>query len=95
MNYFKPFRLIAHLEGYSFLILLLIAMPLKYIWHEPVLIRPVGMAHGVLFIAYLVLALLMKKEQNWNTTTTFQAMIVSVLPLGTFWFVNKLKHKKS
>ncbi|MGB0788445.1 MAG: DUF3817 domain-containing protein, partial [Marinirhabdus sp.] len=48
----KTFRIISVLEAVSFLLLLGIAMPLKYIWGSPEMVRIVGAAHGVLFLAY-------------------------------------------
>ena len=58
----KTFRIISTLEAISFLVLLGIAMPLKYIWDMPEMVSVVGMAHGVLFIAYLVMAYFMKEK---------------------------------
>ena len=49
-------RVIGLLEGISFLVLLGVAMPLKYVWDEPQAVRGVGMAHGVLFLAYVTAA---------------------------------------
>ena len=52
------FKWVARAEGISFLVLLFVAMPLKYIWDDPSWVRIVGMAHGVLFVAYIAWALL-------------------------------------
>lgn len=89
MQLLRIFKITAHLEGYSFLLLLFIAMPLKYIWEEPFLIRPLGMIHGLLFVAYIVIAAVGKKEWNWNFKLFSIAIIASLLPFGTFWFLKR------
>ena len=60
----KTFRVISLLEALSFVILLLIAMPIKYILGNPELVRVVGMAHGILFVLYILGAFLFKKKLN-------------------------------
>lgn len=79
------FRFIALLEGISFLVLLFIAMPLKYGADNPVLIRPIGMAHGFLFIAYLILLVMVKENKNWGWGLFLKSAAASVLPFGTFY----------
>jgi len=83
-NSIKLFKTIAILEGLSFLLLLGIAMPLKYVWgyHQPTQI--VGMAHGILFIAYVIMVMLIRQQLNWSYKTTFIALVASVLPFGPF-----------
>ena len=58
-NSLKSFRIISILEGLSFLILLGIAMPLKYIYDIPEAVQAVGMAHGILFMLYVLGAIYM------------------------------------
>lgn len=89
MNSF--FRIIAHLEGWSYLILLLVAMPMKYIWSNPVFIRPVGMAHGLLFVLYLLLVFLLSREHKWNKKFTLFAYVAAFLPIATFIVSNRVK----
>ncbi len=86
----KLFKTVAILEGLSFLLLLGIAMPLKYVWghHQPT--QVVGMAHGILFIAYVIMVMLVRSQLNWNYKTTFVALIASVLPFGPFVVDRKL-----
>lgn len=79
------FRIVADLEGISFLLLLFIAMPLKYIWDNPWMVQKVGMAHGVLFIAYVFLVLIMFPQFNWNARKVALALFAAVIPFGTFW----------
>jgi integral membrane protein len=84
------FRLVSALEGWSFLILLGIAMPLKYIWQEPWMVQNVGMAHGVLFVLYLLLVLLNMQALRWDWGKALLAMALSVVPLGTFYVVRRM-----
>ncbi|TXB65189.1 DUF3817 domain-containing protein [Vicingus serpentipes] len=86
----KILRVIALLEGLSFLILLGIAMPLKYMLDKPEMVRIVGMAHGVLFIAYIILVIIVRELKKWNLKQTFLALIASILPFGTFYADKKL-----
>lgn len=83
------FKIIATLEGISLLVLLFIAMPLKYIWEMPETVRIVGMAHGLLFIAYIFLAIMLKVEQNWDTKKFLIICVASVIPFGTFYIESK------
>ncbi len=83
------FRRVGWLEGSSFLVLLLIAMPLKYFADLPMAVRIVGMAHGLLFIAYIVLATVVSDRANWPTSWLGRAYLAAVIPLGTFWFERK------
>ena len=78
-------RIIGFLEGVSFLILLLIAMPLKYIWAMPMAVKVVGMAHGVLFILYIIYALVVSVQQKWSFWTLTLVVLASFVPLGTFF----------
>lgn len=90
MNRFTAFKWIANLEGVSFLLLLCIAMPLKYLWDEPWLVQQVGMAHGVLFVGYVVAVLLFRKTFGWNIKETLMALVLSFVPLGTFYVTARM-----
>ena len=80
----KRFRSIAIAEGWSFLILLGIAMPLKYIWHQPIAVELVGWAHGVLFVWYWVAAVPLFTRLKWDVERIAGLGLASVLPFGTF-----------
>jgi integral membrane protein len=90
MNKLTAFRWIANLEGISFLLLLLIAMPLKYIWQQPWLTQQVGMAHGVLFVGYIIAVLAVRKELAWSNKQVMLAMFLSFVPFGTFYVTGKM-----
>ncbi|MBC8081965.1 MAG: DUF3817 domain-containing protein [Hymenobacter sp.] len=78
-------RLVGFLEGCSFLVLLGIAMPLKYLAGQPAAVRQVGTAHGVLFVLYVLLVLQNALESRWPLRKTLLALVASFLPLGPFW----------
>jgi integral membrane protein len=78
-------------EGISFLVLLLIAMPLKYIWDWPLAVKYVGWAHGLLFVIYVSMAYYAKEVYNWSFFKFIKAFIAAWLPLGTFVFDKELK----
>lgn len=82
-------RMIAILEGISYLVLLFIAMPMKYYLENPVFIRPVGMLHGWLFVLYVLLLLLGHFKTGWGWKITFWGFILSFLPFGTFYAERK------
>jgi integral membrane protein len=84
-NSIKAFKLISILEAISFLVLLLIAMPLKYIWEMPEMVRIVGMAHGILFVLYVMGAYWMYEKLNWSFKTLMIVVLCSVLPFGPFY----------
>ncbi len=88
-NQIKLFKIISILEGTSFLVLLLIAMPIKYIYHIDIYVRVVGMAHGVLFISYILGAFILYNQLKWSTKTLLTIMVCSVIPLGPFYAEKK------
>lgn len=87
------FRLIAALEGISFLLLLCVAMPLKYMWDQPWMVQNIGMAHGVLFVLYLAGVALIKGELGWSLKQTALAMFLSAVPFGTFYVTGRMMPK--
>lgn len=78
-------RIVAILEGVSFLVLLLIAMPLKYYAGIPEVNQVVGMAHGVLFIAYILMVLVVGTDKKWALGKLLFLCFLSLVPLGTFY----------
>ncbi len=83
------FKYVSILEGLSFLLLLFIAMPLKYIWEMPQMVQQVGMAHGVLFIAYVFGAVWLFKPLNWNFKELLIILGCSLVPFGPFYVEKK------
>jgi len=76
------FRLVSFAEGLSFLFLLGIAMPLKYIWNMPEAVRVGGMIHGVLFVTYCILLLMAMIRMKWKFKIAVLLFIASLLPFG-------------
>lgn len=81
--------IVAILEGLSYLYILFIGMPLKYIWEMPTPNYIGGAIHGGLFIAYILLIFPVAKKLNWGLKTMAIAAIASIIPFGTFWFDKK------
>ena len=86
----KRFRQISLVEGLSFLVLLFIAMPLKYAFGYPLAVKIVGWLHGVLFILYFVQGLQTAREEGWSTKMILGAVLASVLPFGPFVLERRL-----
>jgi len=80
----RRFRWVALLEGISFLVLLFIAMPLKYLADMPLAVKYVGWAHGVLFMGYIVLAIPLFTRVKWPLERVYGVGLASLVPFGTF-----------
>lgn len=78
---FSRFRLISFIEGISYLILVFIAMPLKYMAGYPLAVKFVGMAHGVLFILFFLALVMAMKRYKWKFLG-FQLFVYSLIPFG-------------
>jgi integral membrane protein len=87
---YKNFILVGHIEGVSYLVLLLIAMPLKYYMGQPEAVTVVGYLHGFLFILYCVLLALTMYKLKWSFLKGLLAFVLSLIPFGTF-FLNRIK----
>ena len=83
------FRIIAFLEGVSYILLLFIAVPIKYSLGDSTYVKLLGMPHGVLFVAYLLFAIIIKINEKWNKTELFIVLICSIVPFGTFYIDKK------
>ena len=91
----KFFRIIALLEGISYLLLLFVAVPIKYLSEDPQYVKMLGMPHGMLFIGYVILAFLLKSDYKWDSKPFFIVLLASVIPFGTFYIDRKyLKSNK-
>ena len=83
------FRVVSFLEGTSYLLLLFVAVPVKYWMNDPQYVKLLGMPHGLLFLGYIVLAFLLKSELNWSIKKLGVVLIASILPFGTFYVDKK------
>jgi len=93
MSELKKFRLINKIEGISFIILLFIAMPMKYSFGIPIATKIVGMLHGVLVFAFIYQIIEAKKEAGFTLKETALYSILSLIPFGSF-YTDKLLAKK-
>jgi integral membrane protein len=87
----RSLRAVSLTEGVSYLLLLLVAMPLKYIWGFPLAVTWVGWAHGILFIALGVLTLLAMRRAALPFKLACLVGIASLLPAGPFFLDRHLK----
>lgn len=91
----RIFKNIAILEGISYLVLfanMLLIKPNDMVLYKTML-YPIGMTHGLLFISYVLLAVVLKKSQNWNFISLLVVLTASLLPLATFFVEKKyIKH---
>ncbi len=85
----QTFRVISLLEALSYIVLLLIAMPVKYLLGNPELVRVVGMAHGILFVLYILGAFVFKNTLNWSNQVLGVVILCSIIPLGPFYVDRK------
>ena len=86
MNARRQFRWVGHLEGLSFLLLLFVAMPLKYLADWPLGVRVIGAVHGGLFLAFLVVLFKVASDERWRLTRSAGALLASIVPFGFFVF---------
>lgn len=83
------FRIVALLEGVSYILLLFIATPIKYLTNDPQYVKMLGMPHGVLFMAYIVFAVLISSSLKWTSKTLWIVLLASIIPFGTFYIDKK------
>lgn len=81
----KNFLLVGKLEGYSYLILLFIAMPLKYFFDLPQAVRVTGMLHGVLFVGFIFTIVVLFSKKTFGFKQSMLAFLLSLVPFGTFY----------
>ncbi|MGO4110047.1 DUF3817 domain-containing protein [Paenibacillus sp. YAF4_2] len=85
------FRWISYLEGASFLILLCIAMPLKYMYDRPEAVAVTGGIHGFLFSLYLIATVVMAVLFRWKIVRIAGAVVAAFLPFGPFVLERRIK----
>ena len=89
----KIFKIVAIVEGISALLLFFFAMPMKYIFHDPIFVKHIGMAHGVFFTIYIIFATILKFSEKWSILKYLEICIASIPPFGTFYIEKKyLRH---
>ena len=88
-SFLNIFRITALLEGVSYILLLFIATPVKYLLNDPQYVKLLGMPHGLLFIGYVVLAFMLKNELKWSQRQFMVVLLASIIPFGTFYIDKK------
>jgi integral membrane protein len=89
----QTLRILGNIEGISYLLLLGVAMPMKYYFEMPMAVKITGMAHGVLFVAYCLLLFACMKKFNWSLKFGAYLFIATLIPFGTFVTDRKLRNK--
>lgn len=90
----SAFRKLSLAEGCSLLVLLLVAMPLKYFFGFPLAVKTVGWLHGILFMLYIAMLLVLQIRYRWSLQFFAGAFIASFIPFGTFVLDKYLKEKE-
>ncbi|MCC8438553.1 DUF3817 domain-containing protein [Brevibacillus sp. M2.1A] len=88
------FRIIGFIEGISYLILLGIAMPLKYYLDAPATVKVVGLLHGWLFLLYILALAHVAFKKRWSILKVIGAFIASLIPFGNFVLDVRLKKEQ-
>jgi len=94
MSALVQLRVVGLLEGVSLLVLLFIAMPLKYLGGIPDAVRVVGSLHGLFFLMFLVALFRAASEFDWPPRRYLTVAIVAVVPFGVFWLDRTLKSEE-
>ncbi len=84
------FRITAFLEGLSYILLLFVAVPIKYQSGDAYYVQLLGMPHGILFMAYLFLALYLNSQYKWDNKILLLVLVASIIPFGTFYVDRKV-----
>lgn len=87
------FRIVAFLEGVSYVLLMSVGLYFKYQLEDPSYVKLLGMPHGLLFISYLILAFLIKAGEKWKNKDFGIILLASILPFGTFYIDQKYLQK--
>lgn len=91
-------RLLAFLEGISLILLVFIAVPIKYGFHNPVPVKIIGQIHGILFLLFVFNTISAGIEHKWRFMhTTWKVLLACIIPFGTFYIDAKILreiHKK-
>lgn len=85
------FRIIAFLEGLSYILLLFVGVPLKYIGNDVSVVKMLGMPHGFLFMVYIAFIIVLRFENQWFKKYFILIALASVIPFGTFIVEHKLR----
>jgi integral membrane protein len=80
----RNYRIAAWVTGIGLLVLVLVAMPLKYIFGQPQLVAVVGVTHGFLYMIYIVCTLLLAERCRWKPLDALLILIAGTVPVASF-----------
>jgi len=83
------FRIVALLEGVSYILLMTIGLYFKYLLNDDTYVKLLGMPHGVLFMLYILIAFLLRKQEQWSFINFVIILFASLIPFGTFYIDRK------
>ena len=83
------FRIVAFLEGVSYILLMTIGLYFKYQLNDASYVKLLGMPHGLLFVLYIIIAYLLREDENWDTKDFRIVLLASIIPFGTFYIDRK------
>lgn len=86
----EVFKKVAWLEGISLILLLFFAMPMKYYASDEFYVKKIGMAHGILFVIYIILVVILKIKLDWSFKKLGLLCLASIVPFGTFYAEKKI-----
>jgi len=88
-------RVIGNIEGISYLLLLGVAMPLKYLADMPMAVKIAGSIHGFLFVSFMVALANVWKTEKWSFSKLAFAFILSLVPFGTFYLDKQIRQEEA
>ncbi len=84
-NFLRAYRVMAWVTGTGLVILVFVAMPLKYFWGQPMLVSIVGMLHGFFYMAYIVCTLVLAERCRWRPLDALVILACGTIPLASFF----------
>lgn len=90
-NSIKKFGIINTIEGYSYLVLVFIAMPLKYLLGMAIAVKIAGLVHGILFVIFCFLLVIAWQDAKWSFKESVLFFVASLIPFGTFYTKKRIE----
>ncbi|MEV0734132.1 DUF3817 domain-containing protein [Polymorphospora sp. NPDC050346] len=79
------YRVIAYIVGVVLIALVVVGMPMKYIWDDPIVVETIGPGHGFLYMVYLVAAFDLGRRAEWPLSRMALVMLAGTVPFVSFW----------
>lgn len=84
------YRVIAYLVGVVLILLMVVGMPLKYIWDDAIVVETIGPGHGFLYMLYLLASFDLGRRANWPISRMLLVMLAGTIPFVSFWAERKV-----